>query len=932
MSMSERAEIEREGGVDASGSAAPVARLKDVSLQYGKTRALDGVALNVPAGCMVGVIGPDGVGKSSMFSLVAGARAIQAGRVEVLGGDMADRRHRRDTFPRIAYMPQGLGKNLYPTLSVFENVDFFGRLFGHRRAERQRRIAALLEATGLAPFPHRPAGKLSGGMKQKLSLCCALIHDPDLLILDEPTTGVDPLSRRQFWELIDRIRADRPGMSVLVATAYMEEAARFDWLVAMNAGRVLATGTPSELLERTKSRTLEEAFIALLPEEQRRGHEAVIIPPRAPGAAAATAIEAHDLTQRFGDFVAVDHVSFRIARGEIFGFLGSNGCGKTTTMKMLTGLLPPTEGTAALFGQPVDANDIDTRRRVGFMTQAFSLYGELTVRQNLVLHARLFKMAEDRIDGRVQEMAERFGLTDVMDTLPDALPLCQRQRLSLAVAMIHGPEMLILDEPTSGVDPVARDNFWRIMIELSRRDGVTIFISTHFMNEAERCDRISLMHAGRVLVSDAPAALVARRKVDTLEDAFIAYLEDAVAEPQPAPPAVAAPATRPPAPPPALVERKRAGFFSLPRLVSVARRETLELGRDPIRLGLAVLGSVVLMFAMSYGVNLDVENLAFAVLDRDETTVSQNYTLNIAGSRYFTEHSPIADDRDLDWRLRTGELALAIEMPPSFARDVKRGNPVEIGAWLDGAMPRRADTARSYVLGMHLLWLERHAREGAAVPAPPFRIENRFRYNPDVKSVVAMVPAVIPMLLLLIPAILSSLSVVREKELGSIVNLYVTPTTRLEFLLGKQAPYVALAMLNFLLLTALGIWWFQVPLKGSFPTFAAAAFLYVVASTALGLLTSSFLASQTAAVFATLILTFTPAQQFSGLIDPVTSLVGIGARIGAVYPTTYFLTIARGVFSKGLGFGDLRAEFVPLLIAGPVLIGVTAALLRKQAR
>ena len=930
--MSERAVIEREGRVDAPGPAAPVARLHDVSLRYGKTRALDAVTLDVPAGCMVGVIGPDGVGKSSMFSLVAGARAIQIGRVEVLGGDMADRRHRRDAFPRIAYMPQGLGKNLYPTLSVFENVDFFGRLFGHGRAERERRIAALLEATGLAPFPHRPAGKLSGGMKQKLSLCCALIHDPDLLILDEPTTGVDPLSRRQFWELIDRIRAERSGMSVLVATAYMEEAARFDWLVAMNAGRVLATGTPSELLERTKSRTLEEAFIALLPEEQRRGHQAVIIPPRAAGAAEATAIEANDLTQRFGDFVAVDHVSFRIARGEIFGFLGSNGCGKTTTMKMLTGLLPPTEGTAALFGQPVDANDIDTRRRVGFMTQAFSLYGELTVRQNLVLHARLFRMAEDRIDGRVQEMAQRFGLTDVMDTLPDALPLGQRQRLSLAVAMIHGPEMLILDEPTSGVDPVARDNFWRIMIELSRRDGVTIFISTHFMNEAERCDRISLMHAGRVLVSDAPAALVARRKVDTLEDAFIAYLEEAVAERSSEPAVAAAPATRAPAPPAAVVERTQAGFFSLPRLLSVARRETLEVGRDPIRLGLAILGSIILMFAMSYGINLDVENLAFAALDRDQTTVSQNYLLNIAGSRYFTERPPIADDRDLERRLRAGELALAIEIPPSFARHAMRGTPVEIGVWLDGAMPRRADTARSYVQGMHLQWLTAQARAHGAVPAQPFRIENRFRYNPDVKSIVAMVPAVIPLLLLLIPAILSSLSVVREKELGSIVNLYVTPTSRLEFLLGKQGPYVALAMLNFLLLTALGIWWFQVPLKGSFPTFAAAAFLYVVASTALGLLTSSFLASQTAAVFATLILTFTPAQQFSGLLDPVTSLEGIGAWVGSVYPTTYFLTIARGVFSKGLGLGDVQAEFVPLLIAGPVLIGVTAALLRKQAR
>jgi ribosome-dependent ATPase len=931
--MTKRAVIEREPRAEGPGAAAPCARLRDVGLRYGKTLALDAVTVDVPAGGMVAVIGPDGVGKSSLLSLVAGARAIQTGQVEVLGGDMADRRHRRAALPRIAYMPQGLGKNLYPTLSVFENVDFFGRLFGHGRAERERRIAALLEATGLAPFPHRPAGKLSGGMKQKLSLCCALIHDPDLLILDEPTTGVDPLSRRQFWDLIDRIRAERPRMSLLVATAYMEEAARFDWLVAMNAGRVLATGTPRGLLERTKFRTLEEAFIALLPEDQRRGHEAVTILPRAAGGADETAIEAHDLTRRFGAFVAVDHVSFRIARGEIFGFLGSNGCGKTTTMKMLAGLLPPTEGRATLFGQPVDANDLDTRRRVGFMTQAFSLYGELTVRQNLVLHARLFKLAEDRIDGRVQEMAERFGLTGVMDALPDALPLGQRQRLSLAVAMIHGPEMLILDEPTSGVDPVARDNFWRILIELSRRDGVTIFISTHFMNEAGRCDRISLMHAGRVLVSDAPAALVARRKVDTLEDAFIAYLEDAVAEPpHPGRADAPAPASRASAPPAAGGERARAGFFSLPRLAAVARRETLEMGRDPILLSLAILGSILLMFAMSYGINMDVENLAFAALDRDQTTVSQNYLLNIAGSRYFTEQPPIADDRELERRLRTGELALAIEIPPEFARHVKRGSPVAIGAWLDGAMPGRADTARSYVQGMHLLWLQRHARTGQGVPAPPLRIENRFRYNPDVKSIVAMVPAVIPLLLLLIPAILTSLSVVREKELGSIVNFYVTPTTRLEFLLGKQAAYVALAMLNFLVLTALGVWWFRVPLEGSFPTFAAAAFVYVVASTALGLLASSFLRSQTAAVFATLILTFTPARQFSGLLDPVTSLEGIGAWVGSVYPTTYFLTIARGIFSKGLAFGDLAADFVPLLIAGPVLIGVTAVLLKKQAR
>ena len=232
---------------------------------------------------MVGLIGPDGVGKSSVLALIAGSRRIQEGRVEALGGDMADASFRRATCPRIAYMPQGLGKNLYPTLSVFENTDYFGRLFGFSAAESKRRIAELLKSIGLERFPDRPAGKLSGGMKQKLCLCCALIHDPDLLILDEPTTGVDPLSRRQFWELIDRIRVNRPEMSVMVATAYMEEAAQFDWLVAMDAGRVLATGTPNELLARTGAKDLDAAFIALLPEEKRSGHKEIVIPPRAEG-------------------------------------------------------------------------------------------------------------------------------------------------------------------------------------------------------------------------------------------------------------------------------------------------------------------------------------------------------------------------------------------------------------------------------------------------------------------------------------------------------------------------------------------------------------------------------------------------------------------------------------------------------------------------
>ncbi|MDU5687029.1 MAG: ribosome-associated ATPase/putative transporter RbbA [Kluyvera cryocrescens] len=901
-----------------------VARLENVSQHFGATTALRDITLTLPSRCMVGLIGPDGVGKSSLLSLIAGARAIEQGNVMVLGGDMRDAHHRRDVCPKIAWMPQGLGKNLYHTLSVYENVDFFARLFGHDKSARESRIDSLLQSTGLAPFRDRPAGKLSGGMKQKLGLCCALIHDPELLILDEPTTGVDPLSRAQFWELIDNIRERQPEMSVLVATAYMEEAERFDWLVAMNAGEVLATGSAETLRTQTATQTLEQAFIALLPEAQRNAHQQVIIPPR-DTREEEIAIEARGLTMRFGDFVAVDHVNFRIARGEIFGFLGSNGCGKSTTMKMLTGLLPASEGEAWLFGQPVDPKDIETRRRVGYMSQAFSLYSELSVRQNLELHARLFHIPDAEIPARVAEMTERFMLRDVEDTLPSALPLGIRQRLSLAVAVIHRPEMLILDEPTSGVDPVARDMFWQLMVDLARQDKVTIFISTHFMNEAERCDRMSLMHAGKVLASDTPAALVKQRGAANLEEAFIAWLKDA-ADPAPAAQMSDAPVNTDAAP-----ERPRQAF-SLRRLFSYSRREALELRRDPVRSTLALLGTVILMFIMGYGISMDVEDLRFAVLDRDQTVSSQRWTQNIAGSRYFIERSPLTSYDELDRRMRDGELAVAIEIPPNFGRDIARGTPVEIGVWVDGAMPNRAETVRGYVQAMHLAWLQEMAglQPNASGDVSLVSIETRYRYNPDVKSLPAIVPAVIPLLLMMIPAMLSALSVVRQKELGSIINLYVTPTTRSEFLLGKQIPYIVLGMFNFLLLCALSVFVFGVQHKGSFLTLTLAALLYVTIATGLGLLISTFMKSQIAAIFGTAIITLIPATQFSGMIDPVASLEGPGRWIGQIYPTSHFLTIARGTFSKALGLSDLWVSFIPLLIAVPLVLGLSVWLLKKQ--
>jgi len=921
-----------------------VARVEHVTHRYGKVFALNDLTLDIPANCMTGLIGPDGVGKSTLLALIAGVRKIQTGKVTVFDGNMADEHHRRASYGRIAYMPQGLGRNLYPTLSVFDNIDFFGRLFGQGGAERRSRIEGLLKATGLDPFGDRPCGKLSGGMKQKVSLCCSLMHDPDLLILDEPTTGVDPLSRRQFWELIDSIRVRRPQMSVIVATAYMDEAGRFDWLAAMDDGKVIAHGAPKEILAKANKTTLDDAFIALLPPEKRGQHQEVIVPPRTESDDKTAAIETEGLTRRFGDFVAVDHVSVRIGRGEIFGFLGSNGCGKTTTMKMMTGLLPVTEGSAKLFGKPMGADDMEARQNVGYMSQAFSLYSELTVRQNLELHAHLYHLPANEVEGRIKELLEKYDLKDVVDAKPESLPLGVKQRLQLAVAVLHRPLMLILDEPTSGVDPVARDQFWRTLIDLSRNDGVTIFLSTHFMNEAERCDRISLMHQGRVLAVGAPKELVKQRNSASLEDAFISYLEEAggagkekgsePAKPATAPAEQAEPAK--PAAAEAAAASRTSRWFDPGRLWAYARRETMELIRDPFRLAFAFIGPVILMFAMGYGITFDVENLKYAAFDQDRTPESRRLLESFSGSRYFSERPPISSAAELERRMQSGEIAVAVEIPAGFGRDLASLRSPEAAFWIDGAMPFRGETTKGYVSGLLLRYGQDLITERLGPNAPSTRylggvnLENRFRYNQAFKSVFSMVPSVVVIMLILIPAIMATIGVVREVETGSIANFRSTPISKLEFLMGKLFPYVVVGMLSFVLLVLMALVVFHVPVKGSFLALALGALVYVISTCAFGQVVSTFTKTQVAAVFATTVLSIIPTVNFSGLLVPVSSLTGAGRVIGLMFPAAWFQPISVGAFTKGLGFSDLG--FNTLVLALFALGYLTAAhiFLRKQ--
>ena len=976
--------------------------IQNLSHRYGKTLALDDVSLDIPKGATVGLIGPDGVGKSTLLSLMAGVKVIQDGRVEVLGGDMADKDVRRDLSHRIAFMPQGLGRNLYPTLSVYENIDFHARLFGLDGQERTRQIARLMEATRLAPFSDRAAGKLSGGMKQKLSLCCALVHSPDLLILDEPTTGVDPLSRRQFWALVDDLRREHAGMTVIVATAYIEEAQRFERLLAMDAGRLLENKPTADVLADYGTDVLEEAYVKMLPPEKQQGSGGLDITPFVPDPAAPPAMEAHGLTKRFGDFTAVDHVSFTIQKGEIFGFLGSNGCGKSTTMKMLTGLLEATEGDATLLGKPIDAGGLDTKMRVGYMSQAFSLYEELSVRRNLDLHARLYQMGAKGA-AAVEEALQQFDLADVADTAPASLPLGIRQRLQLAAACLHHPEVLILDEPTSGVDPAARDMFWRHLLKLSREDKITIFVSTHFMNEAARCDRISFMHKGRVLAVGTPAELAARQNAPDLEEAFVQYLieaeggeggerssrqEAAHSESEQREFRQNTDGVREqsshtlPAETPAVGYSAQATYaeggtddryfelsddlqgkdtgssetqngvreqgshtlrdnpdtqtfkYRFSMIWTFARREAKELLRDKIRLFFAVFGPLIIMASVSWGISFDVRNLKFAVYDRDQTAASRELVEYFDGSRYFLQQPPIQSEAEIDTVLKSSGAILVIDIPSGFGRDLARGLKPEVGFYVDGSMPFNATNIRGYIGSLITAYTkDRIAESGLPVSLKaPAGIEPRFMYNQDFDSINAIAPGVMMLVLMMIPAMMSAVGVVREREIGSIANFYASPAAVAQYLIGKQLPYIAVGMVNFAAMMLMIIYLFGVPLKGSFTGLAVGTLLMVSASTALGLLISCFVRSQLAAIFATAIITMIPAQTYSGFIYPLSTMEGGALIIGKTFPSSWYYTVSVGSFTKGLHTADLLHEYAAIAAFAATSLILACVLLKKQEK
>jgi ABC-2 type transport system ATP-binding protein len=565
---------------------ANLVHIEALAYSFKNRPALRGITADIRAGIITGLIGPDGAGKTTLLRLIAGLLRPGAGRVSVLGHDVSGEAGL--VHPDIGYMPQRFG--LYEDLSVAENLDLFADLHGLDRATRARRSARLLHFTGLGPFTARLAGKLSGGMKQKLGLACALLARPRLLLLDEPSVGVDPASRRELWSIVSAMLDEGrdAGMGVVWATAYQEEAARCGRVLLLHEGTLLADAPPGEFLAPLQGRVfrlsaqadhrraaaaqaaanpavldavVEGAFVRVVlrrdqaaPDAASFGGAALVpTPPRfedgfvdaiatgtAPAAAkpapppasrakaAGPAIEVRDLVRRFGSFLAVDRVSFSVAQGEIFGLLGPNGAGKSTTFRMLCGLLRPTSGSARVAGQDLLRAPAEARARIGYMAQRFSLYAELSARENLRFFGRAYGLPRAGREAAIARSLERFDLEQVADAVSGGLPLGVKQRLALAASLLHEPDILFLDEPTSGVDPLARREFWRRIGTLADA-GVAVLVTSHFMEEAEYCDRLGIVDAGRLVATGTPASLRERVRTPdlpdpTLEDAFIALV------------------------------------------------------------------------------------------------------------------------------------------------------------------------------------------------------------------------------------------------------------------------------------------------------------------------------------------------------------------------------------------------------------------------
>jgi ABC-type multidrug transport system ATPase subunit/ABC-type multidrug transport system permease subunit len=945
-------------------------------------RALDNVSLEVRRGALSALVGPDGGGKTTLMRLAAGLMTVDSGELNVLGVDVAaDPQQIQD---RIGYMPQRFG--LYEDLSVQENLDLYADLHGIGVDERNDRYPQLMEMTALGPFVQRLAGRLSGGMKQKLGLACTLIRSPELLLLDEPTVGVDPLSRRELWEIILQL-VNENGLTVLLSTSYLDEAERCGHVVVLHGGKVLAQGRPDHVsglatgrvflgeppagwtargmqarllddphvidavpegghvrlvmdaadsvgsivggasLTPTRER-FEDGFMLLLKQiTPDRPAVAMTLEHQPQSAGGQVAVAVEDLVKQFGSFTAVDHVSFEVGRGEIFGLLGPNGAGKTTTFRMLCGLLAPTLGTLRVAGVDLHTARAAARQRLGYVAQKFALYGDLSVVENLEFFASAYGLRGARRRERIAWALAQFELEPLMRHPSGLLPGGYKQRLAMAAALLHEAEILFLDEPTSGADPLARREFWRRITSLAEQ-GVTVIVTTHFMEEAEYCDRVVILDHGRVIAHGTPAEIRRYAPVEAghearMEDAFIAIVEagrgkDASPTEQ----------LRVAARLPSTIGETSDLTAKAWRVCTLIKKEVHQILRDPSSIAVGMVLPVVLILLFGYGLTLDVKNVPIAVVLEDSSPDAAELASTFQLSPYFHVRlmSSMAQAQEL---ILSSEVDGIIRIRPDFSRQMRSGD-AEVQVVTHGRDANRARIIQGYAQSAGDQWTARRAAEGQLVPTGPVIVQDRLWFNEANDSRFFLVPGLVVLVMTVLGALLTALVVAREWEQGTFEAVFVTPVRAGEILLAKVIPYLGLGIFGLMLCMIAARFLFQVPFRGSLWVLAGGSLLYLLVALGLGLLISSAMKAQFVASLVVVVAAFLPALMLSGFLFDLRNLPVAVRFLTYVFPARYYVALLQTVLLAGDVWSIILPDLAMLAVMATLLFVMTRMVTRKQ--
>jgi len=945
--------------------------------------ALTGISAQIARGSITGLIGPDGAGKTTLIRIIAGLLLPSTGHVSIEGLNPTN--NTEELRGILGYMPQKFG--LYEDLSVIENLTLYADLRGVSSEERKTEFERLLKFTDLSKFTTRPAGKLSGGMKQKLGLACALLGHPRVLLLDEPSVGVDPISRRELWKMVKTLITD--GITVIWSTSYLDEAELCDDVLLMNEGKLIYSGTPQALTSKLVGRSIQVQNIQtdhrlvlqralrckevmdgviqgknvrlLLREENKfpnlellqAGGKAILSPvkPRfedafidilggGPGGDSVltkvmspvklstqsdTVIEAKDLSKMFGTFTATNSINFKVKRGEIFGLLGPNGAGKSTTFKMMCGLLSPTSGTATVLGLDLQKSASAARQLIGYMAQKFSLYGDLTVQQNLQFFSGIYGLSGKKQREKISEMVTAFDLKEFLNRKANELALGFKQRLALACAIMHEPAILFLDEPTSGVDPLTRREFWTHINGLVQK-GVTIMVTTHYMDEAEYCDRIGLIYHGNLIVTGTPdqlkqQAVSEKEPEPSMEDAFINLLIKHDENTQ-----TAEPVTHDLEQSESSIQRG-VGFIEqyaeLSRWAALCKKEYYQIVRDPSSILIAFVLPMLMLFIFGYGINLDTSKIRIGIVLDNSSPEARHFQMAFRDSPYI-DAIPMQDHHEAAQQLTLGTVRGLVIIKPDFAVRLNRaGSIAPVQIITDGSETNTANFVTAYATGAWEVWQQQRAAETGQAQSRSINLENRYWFNPAAISRDFLVPGSIALIMTVIGALLTSLVIAREWERGTMEALLSTPITRIEFLLSKLIPYYLLGIVSMAVCTLTAVIVLGTPFRGSIILLFIESSLFLGSALGLGLLLSTATRNQFNAAQAALNIAYLPAMMLSGFIFEISSMPKLVQALTYIIPARYFVSALQTLFLAG-NIGTLLFEnALFLLTSALIFLGLT---------